>query len=113
MRAMIIGVGLLGLMALPLDWHSPSLAAVRAIRVAGPVARGRSASLKDQLEKGLKARRPQEFAFIARVVTLVEQGILPRTLVDSTFLWARSARHPFQYFERGLRVRARRLGIPL
>jgi hypothetical protein len=88
-------------------------AALRTIPVAAPVARGKSVSLKDQLEKGLKARRPQEFAFIARVAALVEQGKLPRKLVDSTFLWARSSRHPFQYFERGLKVRARRLGIPL
>jgi len=69
-------------------------------------------TLKDQLEKGLQARRPQEFAFIAHVVSRVEEGSLPRSLVDSTFLWARSKRpYPFPYFERGLKVRAKKAGI--
>ncbi len=69
-------------------------------------------NLKDQLEKGLEARLPSEFAFLAKVVQMVENGTLPRSLVDSTFIWAR--RRPqrrFQYFERALRVRASRLGI--
>ena len=52
--------------------------------------------LKERLEKGLKARRPTEFEFIARVVELVEQKTLPLSLVDGTFLWARrKAKHPY------------------
>ena len=46
-------------------------------------------TLKDKLEKGLKARLPSEFAFIANVVSKVNDGTLPLSLVDSTFLWAR------------------------
>ena len=80
---------------------------------ASPVA-VKAADLKDQLEKGLKARRPSEFAFIARVVRLVERERLPRSLVEGTFLWARPKRpRPYQYFERAMRIRARRLGINL
>ena len=45
--------------------------------------------LKDTLEKGLRARRPAEFDFIAKVVDFVDDGKLPRSLVMSTFLWAR------------------------
>lgn len=100
------------------------LAAVLAIipdrvRVAAAQQRPRgelrkSIRLKEQLETGLKARRPSEFAFIARVVQLVDQGVLPRRTVDGTFLWARrKRRHPFQYFERAMKVRAKRLRIKL
>lgn len=69
-------------------------------------------TLKEALEKGLKARRPEEFEFIDRVVYLVEEGILPKRLVQSTFFWARQQpRIPAVYFEWALRVRAQRLGI--
>lgn len=71
-------------------------------------------TLKDALEKGLKARRPEEFEFIDRVVFLVEEGVLPKRLVQSTFFWARQhPRIPAVYFEWALRARARRLGILL
>ncbi|HEY5311237.1 MAG TPA: hypothetical protein VIK18_01915, partial [Pirellulales bacterium] len=56
--------------------------------------------LQGQLEKGLKARRPVEFAYIAQIVELVEDGDLPRDLVDSTFGWARKKRTKrLQYFQ--------------
>ena len=75
---------------------------------------GPQTDLKVRLEKGLKVRRPSEFAFIALVVEKVRTGELPLQLVDGTFLWAKSRRpYPFQYFERGLRLRAARLGIRL
>jgi hypothetical protein len=71
-------------------------------------------TFKKTLEAGLRARRPQEFAFIARVVTLVENGTLPRSLVESTFFWARrQGRYPVLYFEAGLRLRAKRIGVML
>ena len=72
------------------------------------------ASLRDQLEKGLKARLPREFAFIDRVVGMVDAKQLPYDLVQSTFLWARVKRpYPFPYFEMGLRTRAARQGIKI
>lgn len=71
--------------------------------------------LKDQLEKGLKARRPAELAFIAHVVVLVETKKLPLPLVKSVFQWARKrgakTNYPFPYFKRALRIRAKKLGI--
>jgi hypothetical protein len=79
----------------------------------GPVEKP---SLKDVLEKGLKARRPVEFEFIGTVVQLVDDQQLPQTMVQSTFLWARKKRvkYPFQYFEFALRQRAKdELGIEL
>jgi len=73
-----------------------------------------SSDLQERLEKGLKARRPKEFDFIASVVALVETGRLPVKVVDATFLWARmKPKHVFQYFERALRLRLARLGIEI
>jgi hypothetical protein len=67
--------------------------------------------LQGQLEKGLKARRPVEFAYIAQIITLVEDGDLPRELVDSTFVWARKKRTKrLQYFQFALQARAAKLG---
>jgi hypothetical protein len=71
-------------------------------------------SLKDLLEKGLRARRPEEFQFIARVVRKVDEGGLPKEVVQSTFLWARrKPTYPFQYFEQALKLRAAELGVKL
>jgi len=74
-----------------------------------------TADLKDTLEKGLRARRPEEFHYIALVVEKVEQGKLPLDLVIGTFQWARQrAKHknyPFPYFVRALRERAKKLGL--
>ena len=73
-----------------------------------------SATLRRTLEAGLKARRPQEFAFLAMVAAKVENGTLPRKLVETTFFWARrQGRYPYIYFEFGLRARAKRIGIVL
>ena len=73
-----------------------------------------STTLKKTLETGLKARRPQEFAFLATVATKVADGTLPRSLVESTFFWARrQGRYSYVYFEAGLRARAKRVGILL
>ena len=73
-----------------------------------------STTFKKTLETGLRARRPQEFAFLAKVATRVEDGTLPRSLVESTFFWARrQGRYPFVYFEAGLRTRAKRIGVVL
>ena len=74
----------------------------------------RGPSLRERLEKGLKARRPKEFAFIATVATRVEEGTLPRSLVDATFFWARNKRpYPYPYFEEALKQRAKKLGLAI
>jgi hypothetical protein len=72
------------------------------------------ADLREQLEKGLRARRPEEFAFIARVVEFVESGQLSSQLVRETFQWARRKRpYPYPYFERAMRLRALHVGVLL
>ena len=72
-------------------------------------------TLKQALEKGLKARRPSEFAFIRLVIEKVEQGKLPRKLVERTFLWARDNKQPYPmpYFEKALQLQAKKLGVLL
>lgn len=83
---------------------------------------GRQLSLKQQLTLGLKAVTPSDKEFIDLVVFRVEQGKLPRSLVDSTFLWARQradaksysrSLRPMVYFKPGLIARTKKLHIEL
>jgi hypothetical protein len=72
------------------------------------------ADLKEQLEAGLRARRPAEFGFIEKVVLYVELGHIKRQLVAETFQWAREKQpYPFPYFERAMKLRAAKLGVEL
>lgn len=83
----------------------------------GQVPRG--PLLRERLLAGLRVRTKADRAFIDRVVLLVNRGILPVKLVDSTFFWARAkavkrtsrARSPMVYFRPGLTARARALRI--
>ena len=88
-----------------------------APRAAGPAsinAGGVTIDLKTQLEKGLKARRPVEFAYIDQIISLVESGKLPRSLVTSTFVWARQRpTRQLQYFQFALAARAKGLAVQL
>lgn len=70
------------------------------------------ATLKDQLEKALRARRPQEFGAIAEVLEGVEQGTLPLDIVQTSFNWSRKKRaNRVQYFILAVNAQARRRGI--
>lgn len=75
----------------------------------------RVADLQEQLESGLKARRPPEFEFIAIVVKRVEERKLTSGEVKSVFQWARrkSKDFPFPYFERAMRIIAARKNVDL
>ncbi len=67
-----------------------------------------------KMKAALNTATPEEDGFLDRVSQLVEQDILPRDMVESTFLWARKhAEHRFQYFKRGLTARAAKIGIRL
>lgn len=84
---------------------------------AGPTKSGPAVqvTLKQQLEKGLKCRRPIEFEFVDRVATLVEEGKLPIRLVNICYAWSlqRSSFRPWVYFQRSLTELARREGFSL
>jgi hypothetical protein len=82
--------------------------------LARSAAAQQAPSLKDTLEKGLKARRPEEFEFLAKVVELVEAEKLPLDVVISTFQWARPKKPaPMPYFTRAMQIRAAELGVEL
>ncbi len=73
---------------------------------------GPRVTLKVQLEKGLRAMRPQEFDFLAKVERQVADGKLPVDLVNSAFLWARGKpKYRVQYFEKALRQLAKRAKV--
>ncbi len=82
--------------------------------IAGSVRANSSALDAATIKAGLDTATPEEDGFIERVVGLTKQGKLPAKLVESTFQWARQKPdHKFQYFKRGLILRARRIGIDL
>lgn len=83
---------------------------------------GRKLPLKEQLTLGLKATTKDDKEFINMVVQKVEQGTLPRPLVDSTFLWARERANrksrsrslrPIVYFKPALAARAKMMHLTL
>jgi hypothetical protein len=87
---------------------SLALAASPANSPGGP-------DLKVTLEKGLKARRPVEFEFVKLIVSKVDDGSIPRSMVNSTFLWARNNKQPYPFpsFQQALKVRAKKIGVDL
>lgn len=112
MRARLVG-GLLLLMLAALAWTWVSQST--AIAVADETQTGAVvADLRQQLRSKLKCRRDLEFAFVDRVAQLVEQGILPRPIVNGAFTYALKHKpYPYPYFEAALRLLAERAGISL
>lgn len=91
-----------GAFALGQNWfHAPKLDAAEVPR------------LRETLERGLYARLPEQFAFIARVVAAVEQDRITLKLVYSTFQWSRQydKGRRYYYFEAAMRKRASDLGV--
>ncbi len=90
-------------------------ASISGLRAGSPPSLnggGVTIDLKSQLQKGLKARRPVEFAYIDQIIALVEAGKLPRSLVTSTFVWARKRpTRQLQYFQFALAARAKGLNV--
>ena len=86
-----------------------------AAPAAEPPGPRESTSLAERLKAGLKARLPQEFAYVDRVAALVEEGVLPVKLVDTAFAWARKkgVPYPFPYFRRVLEIQASLIGIEI
>lgn len=88
-------------------------------RVLGP---DEKFTLYDQLRIGLKAVTKADMLFIDRVVLRVNEGVLPRKIVDATFLWARnryktrpsqSRLRPIIYFQPALEAQAKKLGVTI
>lgn len=110
----------LGLVTAAAQTVSPTSSRVQPRGKTDPA--GRQVSLYDQLRVGLKAYTKEDLAFIAEVVEKVEEGKLPRKLVDSTFLWARNRYkakpngrrlRPMVYFQPALTLQAKKIGVVL
>ncbi len=71
------------------------------------------ATLEDQLNKGLRAATPEQKQFVQTVVMYVDQGKIPRAMVNLVYKWAleRNESIPFPYFEYALRVLSKRRGV--
>ncbi len=68
----------------------------------------------EEIKAGLRTVSIEEEGFVDRVVDLAHRGVLPTSMVESTFQWARKkAEHRFQYFKRAMIVRAARIGVRL
>lgn len=94
--------------ACSLMWIGAPLAAQTAPDASSAI----KVDLKTTLEKGLRCRRPQEFAYVAQVVEMVDSGELPEALVRNLYGWARRrGRYPLQAFQVALNRQAARLGI--
>lgn len=66
------------------------------------------------MKVALRAGTPDENLFIDNVVHLVDIGVLPAAMVESTFLWAKKkSRYRVQYFKRGLQIQAEAIGVTL
>ncbi len=72
-------------------------------------------TLRQQLQQGLKCRRPLEFQFVNHVADLVDQGKLPLDLVNISFDWSRkrNSHIPFVYFQQSLTMLAAQKGFKL
>lgn len=117
------------LVAAGISLDGPSSHAIEIENLPRPVtpadrlkAGGRQVSLHDMLRVGLKAKTEADFAYIEEVVQLVDEGKLPRDMVDSSFLYARyryrthptSHRlRPMVYFQPSLTARAKKIGVIL
>lgn len=80
---------------------------------AGNTLESQVVSLKDQLKYGLRATTPAQYQYIDEVVALVDNGTLPRSMVNIIYQWAqkRNPRVPLPYFQIALRSVAARRGI--
>lgn len=97
--------------------HRTCLSVVLVVAVLAAVCcRTAEASSLDAetMKVALHTATPEEGGFIDYVLDLVDRGTLPVDLVESTFLWAKKKpRNKFQYFKRGLILRAKKRGIDL
>jgi hypothetical protein len=69
----------------------------------------------DIIKAALRTAKPEEDGFVEHVVHLADTGVLPKSMLHGTFQWARRkpVRHRFQYFKRGLTIRAAKAGISI
>ncbi len=93
-----------------------------AVALGVAVAASATASASDEtpltaeaLRAGLRSIDPDDDAYLTYIAALAEQGQIPRSLVQSTYLWARQKPYPrrAKYFKQAIILRAAREGITL
>ncbi len=70
---------------------------------------------EERLNAILKSRRDEERDFVKKVVNRVKAGTIPERLVETSYKWVLNERpdtkYPFVYFEKVLRLQAKKLRI--
>lgn len=71
--------------------------------------------LEDQLRYGLRCSRPGQIEYVRTVSRAVDDGRLPRAMVNLVYRWAiqRDTKVPFPYFQFALEELARRRGLSI
>lgn len=71
--------------------------------------------LRVQLQSGLRIFLPEQQAFLDTVLAAVDQGRIPRSMVNLVYVWAirRNKKVPFPYFEIAMKSLAERRGVIL
>lgn len=74
---------------------------------------GEVVRLEDQLMNGLRVVTPDQRAYVNQIVGLVNQGQLPRAMVNVVYTWAlkRNPKVPLPYFQFALQALAERRGV--
>lgn len=74
---------------------------------------GEVVRLEDQLMNGLRVVTPDQRAYVNHIVGLVNQGRLPRAMVNVVYTWAlkRNPKVPLPYFQFALQALAERRGV--
>lgn len=79
------------------------------------IVKARFIEYERQLNAMLKTRRDEEKRFVAEVINQIRLEKIPSKLVTTSFEWVRNKRpdteYPFVYFERVLRLQAKRLQL--
>ena len=95
-------------------------ALILALLLVPMIAAGVSAQVPerisaDTMKAALRTAAPEDNGFIDRVVGMADMGDLSRAILNGTFRWAckKPVRYRFQYFRRGLIIRAARAGTPI
>ncbi len=71
--------------------------------------------LRIQLQNGLRLFLPEQQDFLDLVLVAVDNGQLPRAMVNMVYVWSlrRNRKFPFPYFEVAMRALAERRGVTL
>lgn len=74
---------------------------------------GEVVRLEEQLMNGLRVVTPDQRVYVTQIVALVDQGQLPRAMVNVVYTWAlkRNPRVPLPYFQFALQALAERRGV--